>query len=458
MHKLTILIVDDERRVRDEIGEFLINNNFVALKAGLPSEAFHVLKKHNIDIVILDIKLPEMDGLQVLKKIKEEYPEIEVIMISGHSDMNNVIQAMRLGASDFFTKPFRLMDVHSSIERTKRFIQLQNKLKEIEHNYSLVTNELQDKVGHQLITNNPKMKAVIELMSKVAKTENTSVLITGESGTGKELVARGIHLLSSRKKNYFYDVNCSAVPEHLFESEFFGHVKGAYTGATSDKAGWFEVANKGTLFLDEIGDMPLHLQSKFLRVLEERKIRRVGSHTEIFVDVRIIAATNQNLENLIGENRFRADLYHRLNSFSIHIPPLRERKEDIPLLIEHFAKDFSRKMKKPILEIEKNVFTELMNYPFPGNVRELKNLVERAIILCEGRKLQIKHFPIIGSQNLPLPEQGEDNDIFDLELVEKNLIIKALERTGHNKSKAAELLNITWQSLDRRMKKYGISD
>jgi len=457
MHKLTILIVDDEKRVRDEIAEFLTNNNFATLKVGLPSDAFDVLKKQNIDIVILDIKLPEMDGLQVLKKIKEEYPELEVIMISGHSDMNNVIQAMRSGASDFFTKPFRLMDVHSSIERTKRFIQLQNKLKEIEHNYSLVTNELQDKVGHQLITQSPKMQTVIEMMTKVAKAENTSVLITGESGTGKELVARGIHLLSTRKKNYFYDVNCSAVPEHLFESEFFGHVKGAFTGANSDKAGWFEVANKGTLFLDEIGDMPLHLQSKFLRVLEERKIRRVGSHTEIFVDVRIIAATNQNLEKLIEETRFRADLYHRLNSFSIHIPPLRERKEDISLLLEYFAKDFSKKMKKPILEIDSGVFTELQNYNFPGNVRELKNLVERAIILCEGNKLQIKHFPIINSQNQNFEIQTENQIVFDLEKVEKNLILKALERTNNNKTKTAELLNITWQSLDRRMKKYGLS-
>ena len=456
MEKLKIMILDDEQRVREEIGEFLLENGFQVFKAELPSQAFKILEQNEIDITILDIKLPEMDGIQVLEKIKTSYPEIEVIMISGHGDMNSVISAMRLGASDYFTKPFRLMDVHNSIERTKRFITLNSKLKEVEHNLSLVSNELQDKTGHSIITQSPKMKSIIELISKVAKTEDTSVLITGESGTGKELVARGIHYLSSRKEKYFYDVNCSAVPENLFESEFFGHKKGAFTGATESKAGWFEVASKGTLFLDEIGDMPLNLQSKFLRVLEERKIRRVGSHIDIPVDVRVIAATNRRLEDLIEEKLFRVDLFHRLNSFSIHIPPLRERSEDIPLLINHFASEFSKKMKKPIQEIDENVLNELSNYNFPGNVRELKNMVERAVILNDRGKLHLKHFPILAKvSDQPVFSEGAEI-IFDLELAEKNLIMKALEKCKNNKAKAAKLLNITWQSLDRRMKKFGI--
>jgi len=456
MEKLKIMILDDEQRVREEIGEFLLENDFQVFKAELPSQAFKILEQNEIDITILDIKLPEMNGIQVLEKIKASYPEIEVIMISGHGDMNSVISAMRLGASDYFTKPFRLMDVHNSIERTKRFITLNLKLKEVEQNLTLVSNELQDKTGHTIITQSPKMKSIIELISKVAKTENTSVLITGESGTGKELVARGIHYLSSRKDKYFYDVNCSAVPENLFESEFFGHKKGSFTGATENKAGWFEVAGKGTLFLDEIGDMPLNLQSKFLRVLEERKIRRVGSHIDIPVDVRIIAATNQRLEKLIEEKLFRVDLFHRLNSFSIHIPPLRERTEDIPLLINHFATEFSKKMKKPIQEIDDNVLHELSNYNFPGNVRELKNMVERAVILNERGKLHLKHFPILAKVD-DLPVFLERSEIiFDLDLAEKNLILKALEKCESNKAKAAKLLNITWQSLDRRMKKFGI--
>ena len=456
MEKLKIMILDDEQRVREEIGEFLLENDFQVFKAELPSQAFEILQKNEIDITILDIKLPEMDGIQVLEKIKASYPEIEVIMISGHGDMNSVISAMRLGASDYFTKPFRLMDVHNSIERTKRFITLNSKLKEVEHNLSLISNELQDKTGHSIITQSPKMKSIIELISKVAKTENTSVLITGESGTGKELVARGIHYLSSRKDKYFYDVNCSAVPENLFESEFFGHKKGSFTGAIENKAGWFEVASKGTLFLDEIGDMPLNLQTKFLRVLEERKIRRVGSHIDIPVDVRVIAATNQRLEELIEEKLFRVDLFHRLNSFSIHIPPLKERREDIPLLINHFATDFSKKMKKPIQEINENVLNELSNYNFPGNVRELKNMVERAVILSEKGKLLLKHFPILSKAD-DLPVFSDESEIiFDLELAEKNLIIKSLEKCENNKAKAAKLLKITWQSLDRRMKKFGI--
>lgn len=455
MKNLSILVLDDEKRVRDEIEEFLLGKNYNVLKAGLPSEAFNILEENDVDIAILDIKLPEMDGLNVLKKVKEDYPKIEVVMISGHGDMNSVIDAMRFGATDFFPKPFRLLEINNAIERTKRFIVLNKQLKEVEKSYSLLSRELQKDLGQRLIGKSQAVKNVIELMTKVSKTDDTSVLITGESGTGKELVAKGIHYLSNRKNRYFYSVNCSAIPESLFESEFFGHKKGAFTGASEDKAGWFEIANKGTLFLDEISDMPLSQQAKLLRVLEEKKVSRVGLHTLKDVDVRVIAASNQNLEELAEQSKFRFDLYHRLSTFIIHIPPLRERKEDIPMLIDHFLKEFSKKMARPVPQIDKKVVDHLKEYAFPGNIRELKNLMERAVIVCDEDKLGMEHFAMISSKiENNTTVCNEEAEVYDLEVSEKRLIQQALEKAGNNKSKAAELLNITWQSLDRRMKKF----
>ncbi|MDZ7743959.1 MAG: sigma-54 dependent transcriptional regulator [Bacteroidota bacterium] len=459
MKDIQILILDDEKRVRDEIEEFLLGKKFIVHKAEMPTEADQIISRHDIDILILDIKLPQMDGLSYLKKVKDEYPEIEVIMISGHGDMNSVIEAMRYGAADFFQKPFRLIEINNAIERTKRFIDLQQRLKEVEESYSFLSQEIEREIGHRLIGKSRAIKKVIELMAKISKTHDTAVLITGESGTGKELVARGIHFLSNRKNKHFYSVNCSAVPESLFESEFFGHKKGAYTGATEDKAGWFEIANKGTLFLDEIGDMPQSQQAKLLRVLEEKKVSRVGTHKEQAVDVRVIAASNQALENMAQKKEFRFDLYHRLSTFIIHIPPLRERREDIPLLIENFVKEFSGKMAKNIYKVEENALRVLKKYDYPGNIRELRNMVERAVIICDDPVLGREHFDLIsdkissGNNNL-LQEPGFEE--MDLEKVEISLIKKALNQCDNNKSRAADQLNITWQSLDRRLKKYRI--
>ena len=348
MNALKILIVDDEKRYRDEIGEYLIQNNFSVFKASLPSEAFEILQKNDIDIIILDIRLPEMDGIKVLKKVKESFPGIEVIMVTGHGDMQRVIESMRFGANEFITKPFSLLDIQSAIKRTERFIAIENKLEEAERHYSLVSKELYERIGNRIIGNSPSIESIIESMTKVANSNNTTVLITGESGTGKELVARGIHYISARKDNYFYDVNCPAIPENLFESEFFGHKKGAFTGAIENKIGCFEKSNRGTVFLDEICDLPIIMQSKLLRTLEEREIRQLGSHKKITIDVRIIAATNKDIKTLCEEGKFRIDLYHRITSFVIHISPLRERKEDIPLLFEYFVKYYSTKMKKHI--------------------------------------------------------------------------------------------------------------
>lgn len=458
MDTLKILVLDDEKVFREEIREFLENDGFTVLLAAKPSEAFGIFADNEIDILILDLRLPEMDGLEVLKSVKAQYPEVEVIMITGHGDMDAVIQAMRHGAVEFFPKPFRLLDMRAAIQRTKRYINLHTELKEISQTYSLVSKELIDSIGNEILGKTPAINQVIDLMSKVAKADNTSVLITGESGTGKELVARGIHYLSDRKKSYFYAVNCSAIPDTLFESEFFGHKKGSFTGANEDKAGWFEIAHGGTLFLDEVVEMQPTMQSKLLRVLEERKVRRIGSSVDIPVDVRIIAATNQDVNKLLESGRFRTDLYYRLNSFEIKIPPLRERKDDIPILLDYYFKLLSQRLGKKIGGIDPAISRIMMSYNFPGNVRELRNMVERAIILCDGNKLTLKNFTGLtpsAEQTSTTSTIGEE--IFDLDLIEKIVIMKALEKTGYKKAETAQMLNITRQSLDRRLEKYEIN-
>ncbi len=459
MKKLKILIVDDEVRLLQELEEFLGNKKFTVFKALKPSIAFDILEKNEIDILILDIKLPEMNGIDVLKKVKEQYPDIEVIMVSGHGEMSTVIEAMRFGATDYFPKPFRLLDINNAISRTKRFIELNNELKDTKSTLSLLSKKLMQNIGVQILGNSKAVGNLIDMMTKVAKTDNTSVLVLGESGTGKELVAHGIHYLSNRSKNTFYSVNCSAVPESLFESEFFGHKKGSFTGATDDKDGWFEIANTGTLFLDEISDMPLIQQAKLLRVLEERKVNKIGSRKSVNVDVRVIAASNKKLEEMALENKFRLDLFHRLSIFIIEIPPLRERKEDIPILLDYYVKFYSQQMGNPIRTTDTQVLDMLMNYDFPGNIRELKNMIERAVILCEEEVLSCKHFRLNNQSSINKVKTTSntiDEDNLDLEDNIKSVIIKALEKTNNNKSKAAELLNITWQALDRRIKKLGI--
>lgn len=461
MNKLNILIVDDEERLLDELEEFLGGKGFNILKASKPSIAFEKLDKNKVDLMILDIRLPEMDGIEVLKKVKSKNHDIEIIMMSGHGDMGIVIEAMRYGASDYFPKPFSLMDIESAISRTQRFIKLSRELKETRSDLTTLSKKLMENIGVQILGESEGVKNLVNMMSKVSKTENTSVLILGESGTGKELVAHGIHYLSSRSKNTFYSVNCSAVPESLFESEFFGHKKGSFTGATEDKDGWFEIADQGTLFLDEISDMPLVQQAKLLRVLEERKVNKIGSRKSKKVDVRVIAASNKNLEDMALQNKFRLDLFHRLSIFVIEIPPLRDRKEDIPILLNYYMKFYSKQMGGNIKKISNELMQMLTNYNFPGNIRELKNMVERAVILCEGDTLKCKHFRLSKEGHIQNDDKTAANgkeviEDFDLENNIKNLIISALEKCNGNKSKAAELLNITWQALDRRMKKLGI--
>jgi len=368
--------------------------------------------------------------------------------------MQSVIEAMRTGATDYFQKPFRLADIEHAIHRTERFVTLSRQLQHYDKSISLLTKRLYESSGAPMIGESNVIKEVMRMMEKVARSEQTSVLVTGESGTGKELVAHGIHLLSNRKTRLFHAVNCSAITDSLFESEFFGHKKGSFTGAVDDRAGWFEIANGGTLFLDEIGDMPVGQQAKLLRALEERMISRVGTHQKIAFDVRVIAASNHDLEKMAENKTFRDDLFHRLSTFMINLPPLRQRKDDIPLLINYFLNYFAGRMKIKTPKLSREAVQKILEYNFPGNIRELRNLIERAVILSEDGLITTREIPL----NNHSSDSGEVIQLksFDLEESEKLLIKKALEKCKGNKSQAAQLLNITWQSLSRKLIKYGI--
>ena len=455
MENLCVLILDDEPGIRNELEEFLVEKNFTVFQAGLPSEAFSCLEEKTVDIAIVDIRLPEMNGIDVLKRIKKFYPATEVIMITGFGEMDIVINAMRLGAIDFFNKPFLLKDIDRAIQKTRTYIHFQREMISDCNIHSLCSEELQHSIGHTIIAESRQMKDVIKFMHKVASASHTNVLITGESGTGKELIAKGIHYLSNRKKNPFHSINCASISEELFESEFFGHTKGSFTGAISDKAGWFEASDKGTLFMDEIGDLKLSTQPKFLRILDDMTITRLGSTKAMKVDVRVIAATNQNLEKNMENRLFRTDLFYRLNSFSIHIPPLRDRKEDIIPLFYQFFREYSASLNKPIVEVDKHIFDWLLGYNYPGNIRELKHMVERALIHCQGDKLLFTHFhqQKHKSDKSQLEQNSSISSLCDLE---KESIIQALNETNFVKIQAAHLLKISRQALDRKIEKYGI--
>jgi DNA-binding NtrC family response regulator len=452
-----VLIIEDTASFRIAI-QTMLKNKVDVFSAATPSLGFKILENEAIDIILCDYLLPEMDGLEVLSNVKYKYPDVEVIMMSSSGDMNTVIDALRKGAADFLRKPFNTSDLWVSLERTKKFSVVQADLNLYKKKNKLLSDAVNKETESNLIGKTEKISEIKELMEMVAITPDTSVLLLGESGTGKELIARGIHTLSSRKDELFGAVNMSAIPEPLFESEFFGHKKGSFTGAIADKAGWFESANKGTLFFDEVGEMSLNLQVKLLRVLEDRKFVKVGTHKEQSFDIRIIAATNKTVDDLTSGKDFRIDLYHRLGTFIIQIPALRERVEDIPELSQFFLNILNKKMGKNITSIHKDVYNYLNNYSFPGNIRELKNMIERAIIICTGNELTPKHFSIFNFSNLQnkFAEASQKEVSLDLAEVEKQTILKALEKTDYNKSEAAKLLNIEWNALYRRIKKHQI--
>lgn len=450
---LHVLIIDDEIDFAEELQEFLQLRHFEAAVAFTPDEGMAALRRSLFDLLILDIRLPGRDGLDILKQVRTLYPGMEVIMISGHGDMDTVIKAMRNGAIDYLRKPFRHVDMQLSIERTRKYILLQKRMKEMKDRNSLISEELEKRIERNFIGESPQIKQVLQLASTAALYKTTNVLITGESGTGKEIIARIIHYASEQRDKNFCAVNSSAVTETLLESEFFGHVKGSFTGAIGDKKGYFEIANEGTLFLDEIADMPLSLQAKLLRAIEEKKIKRVGGNDEISVDFRVISATNHDFKKLLDDRVFRLDLFHRLNTLTIHIPALRERKEDILPLLSYFKKYFAVKLNKPEPDIDPALIQKLSQYNFPGNVRELRNMTERALIFCQSGLLGPDDFPLLASEpSMSSPTASG----MSLDAMEQTQVIRALEACNYNQIQAARLLGISRDALIRRMHKFNI--
>lgn len=458
-NRLRVLILDDEKAIGQGIKTYLTMQGFIVSIATLPSEAKRILSLEKFDILVLDLKLPEMSGLEFLSLIKSENYDVEVIMISGHGDMPQVIEAMRLGAVDFIPKPFSLESIHLSIKRTSKFVELNNRLKQYENKTRRFI-ELGNRDRDQLLVYaSEPMKNIIRLIGLIADIEEVPVLITGETGTGKELVARSIHLKSNRRNHAFVTANCAATPFDLFESEFFGHTKGSFTGAVNDQPGLFEMAENGYLFLDEIGEVDIRLQAKLLRAIENLEVKRLGSSKNIKINTRNIAATNQQLDKLVAEKKFRDDLFHRLSVFVIHIPPLRERKEDIIPLFEHFLAVFATKFNRQVPAYDQSIREVLLDYSFPGNIRELRNIVERALVICPDNLITRDYFFFPGMKEKAVSiAQSPTNYVgnFNLELSEKNLIEQALQKTSGNKLQAARLLNITPQSLRRRMEKFGL--
>jgi DNA-binding NtrC family response regulator len=452
--KIKILILDDEKQFTEELSGFFMDSEFEPFEANTAAEGKRILSIHEIDLLILDVRLPGVNGLDILKEVKVQYPEMEVIIISAHGDMDTVIKAMRLGAFDYLRKPFRFIDIQIAIERTQKYLQMQRKLKKMEEKNSLISKSLEEKIDRQFIGVSPLIMEVFEQAITASKYPEANVLITGESGTGKENIARIIHYSSPRKDHIFCAVNSSAITDTLLESEFFGHKKGSFTGAVIDKMGYFEVSHQGTLFLDEIADMPFNLQAKILRATEEKVITRVGDTNQIHTDFRIISATNFDIEQCVEKKTFRLDLLHRLNTLHIHIPPLRERPDDIKPLVVYYVGVFSLKFNKPNIQIAKEVFDALRKYEFPGNVRELRNMTERAIILCKGNLLGINDFRV-KAQKTENPEIKDE--LLDLKTQEIKLIRMALQSCKYGQQAAADLLGITRDALIRKMKKYEIS-
>ncbi len=442
-----ILVVDDEEKIRRILRLMLELKGHRVDVAPNGETALQMVKENCYDLVIADIRMEGMSGLELLEEIKKLSPPVPVVFITAYATVESAVEAMRAGAVDYIPKPFEEERIHLTIERAlgiSRLLSEKEALKRELDQYVL---------PGDIVCASPAMKKVIQMVQKVAAKPDTTVLITGESGVGKEVIARYLHRLSPRAEKRFVAINCAAIPQNLIESELFGHEKGAFTGAVRRKKGIFEVAQGGTVFLDEIGDLPLEAQAKLLRVLQEKKIQRVGGTEEIPVDVRIVAATHQDLEDLVAKDLFREDLFYRLNVFPIHIPPLRERPEDILPLAEHFIRRFVGKELKGSL-LTPGAQKLLLKYPFPGNVRELANAIERALILSGGElPLTAEHLSFLDDtrpreKNLfELPPEG-----ISLEELEKELIRQALERTGGNQSAAARLLGLTRSKFRTRMK------
>ena len=454
--RFQILIVDDENVQLEMLKGFLVKQGYGVDTAEDGKRGLEKFKRGSFDLILTDLRMPGMDGLQLLREVKGLNPEVVVVILTAYATVGTAVAAMKEGAYDYLTKPIELDELLLLIQRVGREIGLSRENRELKE-------QLREKFKVDFIVSiSRRMEEALNLVKRVAQSPAT-VLILGESGTGKELIARAIHYSSLRKEKPFVKVNCAALPENLLESELFGHEKGAFTGAVGRRVGRFEQADQGTIFLDEIGDLSPALQSKLLRVLQEKEFERVGSSQTIKVDVRVISATNRNLEEAIRKGTFREDLYYRFNVVTITLPHLRERKEDIPPLLEHFLKKYSRENNKAVVSVTKEAKDLLMNYNYPGNIRELENIIERAVVLCRG--------DTITKQDLPLNlQESEVEESLErarksgrslpetLEEIERHRIAQALQKSGGVQTKAAEELGISERVLRYKMKKYKISE
>ncbi len=438
-----ILVVDDELAMREALRDWLNEDGYEVGLAGSGEEAITLVNKGHWDIMFLDLKMPGMDGIETLKKVKEINPEIEIIMMTAYATIDTAVKAMKEGAFDYLVKPFEPDEIQIQINKImeRRELKIEN---------LILRQRLEERYEYDEIVGVSKpMQEVFDLISRVSKSDS-NILITGESGTGKELIARAIHANSDRCFMPFIVINCGALPDSLLESELFGYEKGAFTGAENTKRGRIEMADKGTLFLDEIGDISLKTQVGLLRVIQQKEISRLGSEKIKKVDVRIIAATNKDLTKAIDEGRFREDLYWRLNVITIHVPPLRERKEDIPLLADFFIKRFAVDMKKNPKRLSNDALQALMDYDWPGNVRELENVIERAMVIGKG--------DVIQSEDLPFHRDNTIKKDFpkSLKMMEKLHIERILKETNWNITRASRILEIDRQTLYNKIRKYNI--
>ena len=451
-----ILVVDDEKSMRDFLTIMLKKEGYEVTTAKSGGDAIKVILAEIFDLVITDVKMPHVGGIEVLKAVKDVSPETIVIMITAFGTAESAVEAMKLGAYDYITKPFKVEEIKLVLQKALERYSLRRE-------NILLRREIESRAGFEnFIGKSTPMESVFSLIRQVAESYST-VLITGESGTGKELVARAIHANSTRKNGPFVTVNCGALPESLLESELFGYMKGSFTGAVSNKQGLFEAANGGSVFLDEISATTPALQIKLLRVLQEREFKRVGGTADISVDVRVIVASNRNLMDEVAKGAFREDLYYRLNVIPISLPPLRDRKEDIPLLFDFFLKKYSRDHKKKIMtpEAMKHFMNSYGNYRWPGNVRELENMVERLIILASDNTIHPENIPDMVQDVRPcseltpsdIPDEGVDLETI-MGNLEKSLLQKALEKAGGVKTEAAKLLGLTFRSFRHRLQKY----